>query len=202
MSAYVYFELGASDGLRSRFLDDADEFERWLRDLAGEFPGEYPPEKLDKLADISRRGGAALKTDNHDEAQLIDGLTHDYWNFCTMTSLHGDKDITPSAHKWHRYAAELSKALPAASDAACHYYRRVFTGASLAECSGHEFRSPDGIFRWSWLLPHEVEEFCEELQKHAGLLDREDEELAGIFCILAALRLAKEQGSSLLVSIA
>ena len=202
MSAYVYFELGAPDGLRSRFLADAPEFERWLGALASEFPGEYPPAKLAKLADISLRGAAALKTADPGEAQLIDRLTHDYWNFCTMTGIHGDKDVTPSAHKWHRYAAELSQVLPAASEELCRYYRRLFAGDSLAECSGHSYQSPDGIFRWSWLLPHEVVDFCGKLQDHADFLNREDDGLAGVSWVLAALQSAREEGSSLLVSVA
>lgn len=202
MSAYVYFELGAPDGLRSRFLDDAGEFERWLRELAAEFPGEYPPAKLAKLADISRRGAAALKTNHPDEARLIDHLTHDYWNFCTVTSIHGDKDVTPSAHKWHRYATELSQVLPTASEEVCRYYRRVFAGDSLVERHGHSYQSPDGIFCWSWLLPHEVVDFCGQLQDYAHFLHREDDGLAGVAWILAALQSAKEEGSSLLISVA
>ncbi|MTW14204.1 hypothetical protein GM658_26675 [Pseudoduganella eburnea] len=202
MSAYVYFELGAPDGLRSRFLDDAAEFERWTRELAAEFPGEYPPAKLTKLADISRRGAAALKTTDPGEAQLIDHLTHDYWNFCTITGIHGDKDVTPSAHKWHRYAMELSEVLPTASDEACHYYRRLFAGDSLVECCGHTYRSIDGVFRWSWLLPHEASDFCRKLQGHADSLNLEDDGLAGVSWVLKALQWAKEEGSSLLVSVA
>lgn len=201
MSAYVYFDLGPPDGLRSRFLGDAAEFERWLCALAAEFPGEYPPLKLAKLADISLRGAVALKTANSDEAQLIDCLMHDYWNFCTITSIHGDKDITPSAHKWHRYATELSEVLPSASDELCRYYRRLFAGASLAECSAHTYRSIDGVFRWSWLLPHEVADFCSKLQDYADLLNRENDGLAGVSWILEALQSAKEEGSSLLISV-
>jgi len=202
VSAYVYFELGAPDGLRSRFLDDAAEFACWLGEWASEFPGEYPPAKLAKLADISQRGAAALKTSNPDEAQLIDCLTHDYWNFCTMTSIHGDKDVTPSAHKWYRYAPELSQVLPAATDDMCRYYRRLFAGDSLAECSGHAFKSVDGLFRWSWLLPHEVVDFCGKLQEYADMLEREDDHQAGVSWILVALQSAKEVGASLLVSVA
>jgi len=202
MSAYVYFELGSSDGLRSRFLDDAAVFERWLRELAGEFPGEYPPANLAKLADISQRGAAALKTTDPGEAQLIDQLTHDYWNFCTMTGIHGDKEITPSTQEWHRYATELSQVLPAASDEACRYYRRLFAGESLAECCGHSYQAVDGIFRWSWLLPHEVVDFCGKLQDYAAFFNREEDGVAGVSWILAALQSAKEQGSSLLISIA
>lgn len=202
MSARVYFELGAPDGLRSRFLDDAAEFERWLRELAAEFPGAYPPEKLAKLAGISLRGAAALKTTNPVEAQLIDHLTHDYWNFCTMTSIHGDKDVTPSAHEWYRYATELSQVLPNASNEVCRYYRRLFAGDSLAECCGHAYRSVDGIFRWSWLLPHEVADFCGKLQDYADLLNCEDDGLAGVYWILAVLQSAREEGCSLLVSVA
>lgn len=202
MSAHVYFELGAPDGLRSRFLDDAAEFERWLCELAAEFPGEYSPAKLAKIADISRRGAAGLKTADRDEAVLIDRLTHDYWIFCTMTGIHGDKDVTPSSHEWHRYATELPQVLPTATDAMCSYYRRLFAGDSLAECSGHAYHSMDGVFRWSWLLPHEVEDFCRKLREYAGLLDLEDDGLAGVSWILRALQSAKEQGSSLLVSVA
>lgn len=201
MSAYVYFDLGPPDGLRSRFLGDAPEFETWLRALAAEFPGEYPPAKLAKLADIALRGAAALKTTDPGEAQLIDHLTHDYWNFCTITSIHGDKDITPSAHKWHRYAAELSQVLPNASAELCRYYRKLFAGDSLAECSAHVHRSIDGVFRWSWLLPHEVVDFCGKLQDYADFLNREDDGLAGVSCILAALQSAKEEGSGLLISV-
>jgi len=202
LNAYVYFDLGAPDGLRSRFLDDAAEFERWLCALAAEFPGEYPPAKLAKLADILLRGEAALKTANPGEAHLIDWLTHDYWNFCTITSIHGDKDITPSAHEWHRYATELSQVLPTASEDLCRYYRRLFAGDSLAECGAHIFRSIDGVFRWSWLLPHEVVDFCGKLQDYADLLNRGDDGLAGVSWILAALQSAKEEGSSLLISVA
>lgn len=201
MSAYVYYDLGPSDGLRSRFLGDAPEFERWLRALAAEFPGEYPPAKLDKIADIALRGAAGLKTTDPEEAQLIDCLTHDYWNFCTMTSIHGDKDITLSAHKWHHYATELSHVLPTACEELRRYYRRLFAGDSLAECSAHTYRSIDGVFRWSWLLPHEVVDFCAKLQDYADFLNREDDGLAGLSCILAALQSAKEEGSSLLISV-
>lgn len=201
MSAYVYFELGAPDGLRSRFLDDAAQFERWLREVAAGFPGEYPPRQLAKLADISRRGAAALKTSDPDESVLIDCLTHDYWNFCTMTSIHGDKDLTPSSHKWHQYATELSQVLPTATDELCRYYRRLFAGDSLAECSGHAYQSVDGVFRWSWLLPHEVVDFGGKLQEYAGLLNLEDDGHAGVSGILMALQSAKDAGGSLLVSI-
>jgi len=202
MSAYVYLELGPTDGLRSRFLDDAAEFGHWARELAAEFTGEYPPAKLAKLADISQRGAAALKTTDPGEAQLIDHLTHDYWNFCTMTSIHGDKDITPSSHQWHRYATELSQVLPTATDEMCEYYRRLFAGNTLAECNGHAYRSIDGVFRWSWLLPHEVEDFCGKLQDYNNFLHLEDDGMAGVSWILAGLQSAREEGSSLLISVA
>lgn len=202
MSGYVYFELGAPDGLRSRFLEDAPEFERWLCELAAEFPRQYPRAKLTKLADIAMRGAVALKTIDPEEAQLIDHLTHDYWTFCTMTGIHGDKDVTPSVHQWQRYATELTQVLPTASDEMCRYYRRLFAGDSLAECCGHAYRSIDGVFRWSWLLPHEVADFCGKLQDYADLLNREDDGLAGVSWILAALQSAKEEGSSLLISVA
>jgi len=196
MSVYVYFELGGPDGLRSRFLDDAKDFERWLRGLAREFSGEYPPGKLTRIADIAQKGAEALTASDPGAAQVIDSLTHDYWNFCTMTGRHGDKDITPAGR--HAYPAELSQVLPAASSEACDYYRRLFAGNSLAECNDHTFRSPDGVFRWSWLLPQEVEDFCNRLQDHADLLESDN----GVREILSVLRLAKEARSSLLISIA
>jgi len=196
MSGYVYFELGARDGLRSRFLDDAKDFERWLRELAGEFAGEYPAGKLNRIAHIARHGAEALKTSDPGEARLIDCLTHDYWNFCTMTSRHGDQDITPAAGCC--YPSELSLVLPAAGGAVCDYYRRLFAGNSLAECDGHTFRSPDGVFRWSWLLPHEVLDFCNRLHDYADLIESDD----GVREILSVLRVAKEARSSLLISIA
>lgn len=198
----VYFELGAPDGLRSRFLADAAEFERWLLDLAGEFSGGYSPEVLAKLADISERGAEALQASDPAEAILIDRVMHDYWNFCSMTGLHGDKDITPAANQWYRFPAELPQLLPSAADDVCGYYRRLFAGNSLAECSGHAYRPVDGIFRWSWLLSHEVSDFCDKLENDSHLLDHETDGAAEVFSILNALRLAKERDCSLLVSVA
>lgn len=192
----VYFELGAPDGLRSRFLADTADFERWLRDLAGEFPGEYPPAVRAKLAEISLRGTAALKAADPAEACLIDRIVHDYWNFCTMTSRHGERDVTPAAR--HCYPMELSQVLPAADREVCDYYRRLFAGNSLAERNGHAYHSVDGVFRWSWLLPHEVADFCDRLQEYEDIFQNED----GVREILAVLRLAKEERSSLLISIA
>lgn len=192
----VYFEFGAPDGLRSRFLADAAEFGCWLRGLAEELSGEYPSAALDKVAEIAVRGAAALKTSDPGEARLIDRLMHDYWNFCTMTSRHGGEDITPAARL--RFLPELSPSLPAASGELCSYYRRLFAGDSMAECSGHSYQSPDGIFRWSWLLPHEVVDFCDKLEIHASHFGHQDV----LFELLTVLRLAKQEGSSLLVSVA
>jgi hypothetical protein len=191
----AYFELGAPDGLRPRFLADAAEFESWLLELAGELSGEYPPAALAKLADISLCGAAALKTAHLDEACLIDRLMHDYWIFCTMTARHGEQDVTPATT--HCYPMELARVLPAASREVCEYYRRLFAGDTLAECSDHTYRSADGVFRWSWLLPHEVADFCDRLQDHAH---SESEDT--IREILALLRLAKDERSSLLISLA
>jgi len=198
----VYFEVGAADGLRSRFLADAADFASWLDGLADEFPGQYPPDLRARLADIAQRGAEALKVADAGEAGQIDRLMHDYWNFCTMTGCHGDKDITPSTYDLHRYANELSFVLPTADEKVCSYYRRLFAGDSLAECRGHAYRAADGVFRWSWLLPQEVADFHAKLQDYADLLDREDDGLAGVRCILAALRMAKEERSSLLISVA
>lgn len=198
----VYFELGAPDGLRSRFLADAADFAAWLDQLAEEFPGQYPPSLTDRLADIVLRGAEALVVGDPGEARQIDRLVHDYWNFCTMTGCHGEKDITPAAYELHRYATELSHVLPTATEEMCNYYRRLFAGNSLAECDGHAYSPEDGVFRWSWLLPQEVVDFYNKLSDFAGLLDGEEEGAAGVRCVLTALRRAKEERSSLLISVA
>lgn len=192
----VYFEFGEADGLRSRFLADAADFQRWLRELSGEFSGGYPPQILAKLAEIVLHGAKALKVLNHGEAYLIDRLMHDYWNFCAMTSRHGNQDITPSSDG--RYPTELSQVLPNASDKLCGYYRRMFAGDTLAECSGYSYRSLDGVFRWSWLLPHEVADFCDRLESVVDVLDREDV----VSELFKVLDLAKSRRSSLLISVA
>lgn len=202
MGTYVFYERGGSDGLRSRFLADVGDFARWLCALDEEYPGEFTPRFLAKLEDLSVRGADALKASDHDDAYLIDCIVHEYWSFCDITDRHGDKDITPSAHKLYRYAQELSDVLPTASDELCRYYKRLFAGNSLAECDGHSYRSVDGVFYWSWLLPHEVEDFHDKLQNYAGFLESDDDWPAGVRWVLEALGRAKATGSSLLVSIA
>lgn len=188
--------------MRSRFLADVVDFAKWLGGLVDAYPEDYPPKILVRLADISLRGADAFKAANAQDAKLIDRLMTEYWNFSCDTGRHSDKDITPSAHKWYRYAEELSLVLPTATKEACDYYQRLFEGNSLAEFDGHKYQSEDGVFRWSWLLPHEVEDFYDRLQNYAGLLESDDDWPAGVRWVLYALERAKASGSSLLVSIA
>ena len=119
-----------------------------------------------------------------------------------MRGLYREFDITPSAHKWSRYARSLSVVLPNSSAAANTFYRSLFQGRSLAKCAGHRYRSEDGVFRLSWLLPGEVIEFHSELEPYESQLDRNDDQAAGVLWLLQAVRRAAQEGTSLVVAIA
>lgn len=164
MGTYVYFSLGETDGLLTRFITDLGKFIDWFEPFVAEFPHDYPPDLLDKAIDIASRGIAALEIASSKEADLIDRLVDEYWNFCDLNGLHREKDITRSAHKWYRYAPDLLTVLPKASPVAAAYYRSLFIGRSIAQCSGHKYVSDDGVFHLSWLFPKEVSAFLVELE--------------------------------------
>jgi len=202
MGTYVYYYLGDDYGMRTRFLADLGPFTEWFSCLVAEYPDEYPPSQLEKLLDIVQRGTAALKTGFDDEAHMIDRILDEYWQFCDEKGLYRELEITPSAHKWYRYAADLSEVLPSASAIANSYYRRLFLGRSLAECSEHEYQSEDGVFHLSWLLPAEVSQLLSELERFEGRLDCKEDHAAGVFWMLKSLKEARSKGVSLVVVVA
>ena len=202
MGTYVYYYVGDEYGMRTRFLADLAPFTEWFSALVAEYPAEYPPSQLAKLLDIVQRGTAAFQTEFDDEAKLIDRILDEYWQFCHEKSLHRKLEITPSAHKLYRYAENLFEVLPSASALANSYYKRLFLGRSLAECSGHEYQSEDRVFQISWLLPAEVSQFLFELEPFEDGLNCKDDQAAGVFWILKTLKEAKSRGASLVVVIA
>lgn len=203
MGTYVYFSLGESDGIRSRFLADASVFFEWFKSLADEFPNDYPAAQVAKASEVARLGIAALAVSSCSEADLVDRVVDEYWNFCDMNGLHREKDITPSAHKRGRYAQSLSDVLPGSSAAANKVYRSLFHGRSLTEYPGHLYRSEDEVFHLSWLLPHEVAAFHSELEPfELQLLNRTDDEAAGVLWVLQTVRRAAQEKSSLVVAVA
>ena len=203
MGTYVYYSLGEGDGIRSRFLADASAFLEWFKPLADEFPNDYPAAQVTKASEIARLGVEALAVSACSEADLIDRVVDEYWNFCDMKGLYQERDITPSAHKWSRYAQSLSAVLPSSSAAANTFYRSLFRGRSLAECPGHLYQSEDEVFRLSWLLPHEVTAFHSELEPfELQLLDQNDDQAAGVLWVLQAVKRAVQEGTSLVVAVA
>jgi hypothetical protein len=188
--------------MRTRFLADLEAYAAWFSSLVAEYPEDYPPNQLKKVINFVQRGTAAFKTECDDEAHVIDRILDEYWQFCDEKGLHRELDITPSAHKLYRYAANLSEVLPSASAIANSYYRGLFLGRSLAECRNHEYRSEDGVFSVSWLLPTEVSQFLGELEPFGHVLDRKADQGVGVFWILESLREASRKGTSLVVVIA
>lgn len=203
MGTYVHYSLGDADGITSSFLEDLGVFMAWIAPLAAEYPDDFPPGLHHKMLDFMQRGDAAFTTASREEARLIDSIVDEYyWNFCHEGNRHPALDITPSMHKWCRYAAELADVLPTASAMAGNIYRSLFRGRTLARCDGHAYESEDGVFHLSWLLPAEVATFLSELEPfETGLDDLEDHQ-AGVLWVILALQEAKRKGSSLIVSIA
>lgn len=204
MGTYVYFLLGDSDGIRARFLEDFGSFFDWFQASVKEFSNDFPVEVQQKMHDVCQRGSLALKAETDEEARLIDRLVHEYWNFCDITGLHYDKDVTPSALKLYRYARDLSEVIPTASEVARCHYRRLFRGCSIAEFPGHTYQSEDGIFSLSWLLLAEAEEFLAELESFEGQLKKENatDAEAGVQSVLQSLRIVVQKRLSLVVVIA
>lgn len=202
MGIYVNYKLGEYDGIRSRFLDDIDAFAVWFRESAEEFPNDYPDGQLNKTLDFAQRGADAFCAATAAEANLIDRIVDEYWNYCSSEGLHRENDIGSWSHKWYRYAADLAEVLPDSSELARAYYRSLLRGRSLAECVGHEYRSEDEVFHISWLLPSEVVAFCAELEPFSPLLEQDTDEATGVRLMLRALRQAAGLGTSLIVVIA
>ncbi len=202
MGNYVYFNSGDRDGIETRFLSDIGVFAQWFVPVAEEFPGDYPPPLREKVKEISARGRAALDAESGDEANLIDRAVDEYWSFCLDTGRYSETDITPSAHKWERYAAELSEVLPEASNASRHAYLGLFSGRSIARFPGHAYQSEDGIFRLSWLLPNEAVRLREELLPYEKRLRPTHDAEAGVLWILRSLHEVARTGRSLVVTVA
>ncbi len=202
MGTYVYYSLGDRDGIRSRLLADAGLFLEWFGPLADEFPNDYPAAQVAKALEITRLGASALAVSSSSEADLIDRVVDEYWNFCDMKGLYRERDITPSAHKWNRYAQSLSEVLPNSSAVANTFYHSLFRGRSLAECPGHLYRSEDEVFHLSWLLPNEVIAFHSELAPFESLLDQNDDQAAGVLWVLQASKRAVQERTSLVVAVA
>lgn len=202
MGTYVYYYLGADSGMRTRFLSDLVPYTAWFSALVAEYPDDYLPGQLQKVLDIGQRGLDAFKTNSDDEAHLIDRILDEYWQFCDEKGLHRELDITPAAHKWYRYAIDLSDVLPAASATADAYYQMLFRGRSLAECAEHEYKSEDGVFHLSWLLPDEVSHLLSALLPYEGQLDPAEDYAAGVLWVLTALKQAERKGASLVVVVA
>jgi len=121
--------------------------------------------------------------------------------FLRYKNLYRAKDITPSAHKWNRYADSLSLVLPDSSELANTLYQLILRGRSLANCDGHQYRSEDGVFHLSWLLPDEVIRLHAELTPLESQLDRNDDHAAGVLWVLKATQRALQEGTSLIVAI-
>jgi hypothetical protein len=202
MGTYVYYYLGDEDGIQTRFLADLGSYTAWFSSQVAEFPDDCPPSQLKKLLDIVQRGTAAFVTESDDEAHVIDRILDEYWRFRDEKDLHRELEITPSAHKLNRYAMDLSEVLPSASALANSYYRGLFVGRSLAECKDHEYRSEDGVFSVSWLLPADVCKFLSELERFGNVLDRKEDQGVGVFWVLESLKEANRRGTSLVVVIA
>ena len=203
MGTYVHYSLGDEDGVQTPFLADLGSFRAWLDPRIVEYPDDFPPGMQDKILDFIRHGIAAFTTASGDEANLIDRIVDEYyWNFCYDNGRHPAIDITPSMHKWYRYAPELSDVLPAASASANNYYRALFRGRSLAQCDGHAYASEDGVFHLSWLLPTEVSAFLSELERFENQLHCNEDHAAGVVWVLDVLKEAKRKGASLIAAIA
>ncbi|NHZ98278.1 hypothetical protein [Massilia sp. CCM 8734] len=203
MGTYVHYSLGDDDGVKTAFLADLGVFLAWLDPRIAEYPDEFPAGMREKILDFMRRGNAALLTASREEARLIDLIVDEYyWNFSFDSHRHPAIDITPSMHKWYRYASELSDVLPAASAIACDYYRALFRGCSLVECDGHVYQSQDDVFHLSWLLPAQVVALLAELEPFESELDAMQDDQAGVLWVLVSLQEAKRAGASLIVAIA
>jgi len=202
MGTYVYYSLGDPDGIRSRFLADVGPFLEWFQPLVEEFPNDYPASQLTKALEIARLGAKALRASSRAEANLIDRVVDEYWNFCDIKALYGARDITPSAHKRYRYAQSLSDVLPDSSELANTYYLALFRGRSLAEWPEHQYESEDNVFHLSWLLPNEVAAFRSELEPFEQLLNSNDDYAAGVLWVLQSVRRAAQERTSLVVAVA
>jgi hypothetical protein len=78
----------------------------------------------------------------------------------------------------------------------------LFKGRTVAECPDYSFKSPDGVFRLSWLCPHEIIELKTELDSFEGILNGDEDAVIAVNLLKRALTEAEQSGGSLLVTIA
>lgn len=72
------------------------------------------------------------------------------------------------------------------------YYRKLFSGRSLAELENHQYVPGDGVFSISWLLPGEVREFRSDLESYDLDFRSSDDFVHGVWCIYESLKRAEK----------
>lgn len=198
MGIRVHYQLVRGNGFPEQFLADIKKFSEKTFQIMEEYPDDFPALFKEKVLDIISRRDAALVTSSLQEAELIDEIVEEYWSF-----LDEDQDtFISSPIKLYNYPFALSDVLPHCSTRASDYYQMMlFAGRSMAECPGHTFKSPDGIFLLSWVYPHEITELKTELALFEEIL-KGDGEARAVYLLLDALIEAEKNRSSLVVVVA
>ena len=197
MSTYVHYSLGREDGIKCSVMEHMNSFYNWLKLANEEYPGEYDTKFMSMANKLVKDKEKALCARDEEEAYLVDRVIDEISNYQELENIEIFKDITPSEHKWSRYAPSLHDVVPNCTDLGAKFYRKIFSGCSIAELDNHTYQSDDGVYRISWLLPKEVTAFKADIDLYNLDYDSFEEYIHGIFCIHESLKKAEEENVAL-----
>jgi hypothetical protein len=202
MGTYVYYSLGRKDGIREAVMERMPSFSEWLHESHERYPGDYDASLIAMVDRLAKEGDAALSASSLAEARLVDLAIEVLVDYCQIEGIELFEGITPSAHKWCRYAGRLEEVVPSCTSLGASYYQRMFSGRSLVELPNHQYVSGDGVFHISWLLPREVSEFRSDIESYGLDFRAKGDWVHGVYCIYESLKRAEKENVALVVVIA
>ena len=201
MGTYVHYSLGREDGIKDTVMEKMQSFVFWLHEIEKKYPGDYGADLINMAEKLAKYRDLELIV-NLEEARLVDRVVDELVHYCDMERIKLFNEITHSMHKWYRYASSLDDVVLKCTQKGSAYYKKIFSGCSIVDLEGHQYKSDDGVYHLSWLLPHEVSDFRADLESYDIDFSSNDDYIHGVYCILESLKKAEKENVSLVIEIA